>query len=159
MNRVRRLQGHDRIALLQDLAEIDLAPTLAVDLEADLSTMSWDLLRQLAQLEPCGMGNPQPLFLSRSARLLGRRRVGDGGRHLKLTLSDGELVWDGIAFRQGEVADYLGDRVDLVYHLEVNEWNGNRRLQLNVQDVRSSDSGLDSTRLETSVAGSAEGAA
>ncbi len=131
-DRLRRLA-------VEELSEIDLAPTLEVDLEADLSSMSWELQRQLARLEPCGMGNPQPLFLTGGVRLLDRRRVGDGGRHLKLTLSDGEMVWDGIAFRQGETAPCLGDRVDLVYHLEVNEWNGSRRLQLNVQDVRPSD--------------------
>jgi single-stranded-DNA-specific exonuclease len=120
------------------LDQVELVPALAVDLETDLSAMSWDLLRELAHLEPCGIGNPQPLFLSRGVRLLGHRRVGEEGRHLKLTLSDGELVWDGIAFRQGEAADGLGPSVDLVYHLELNEWNGNRRLQLNVQDIRPS---------------------
>ncbi|TET52362.1 MAG: single-stranded-DNA-specific exonuclease RecJ, partial [Anaerolineales bacterium] len=88
----------------EQLDELDLAPTLEVDLETDLSRMSWALVNQLAQLQPCGMGNPQPLFVSRGARLLSHRRVGDGGRHLKVTLSDGHLVWDGIAFRQGDSA-------------------------------------------------------
>jgi single-stranded-DNA-specific exonuclease len=131
----------DRLRALAagQLDESDLAPALEIDMEAELSLMSWDLQRQLDQLEPCGMGNPQPLFVSRGVRLLAHRRVGNGGRHLKLTLSDGRLVWDGIAFRQGEAADALGPWVDVVYHLEINEWNGSKRLQLNVQDVRSAD--------------------
>jgi single-stranded-DNA-specific exonuclease len=69
--------------------------------------------------------------------------VGKEGRHLKLRLSDDHATWDGIAFRQGEWAGKLPDRVDIAYHLEVNEWNDQRRLQLNVQDVR--PSGLDDT--------------
>jgi single-stranded-DNA-specific exonuclease len=123
------------------LAGVELSPVLSVDVEVELARMSWELQRELARLEPCGYANPHPLFLSRNVRLLGQRAVGNGGRHLKLTLSDGQTRWDGIAFRQGEWAGKLPDRVDLVYHLEINEWNDRQRLQLNVQDVR--PTGLD----------------
>jgi single-stranded-DNA-specific exonuclease len=95
----------------------------------------------LTRLEPCGYANPQPLFLSRNVRLLNQRAIGCDGKHLRLTFSDGRVVWDGIAFRQGEWAGKLPDRVDIVYHLEANEWNGQQRLQLNVQDLR--PAGLD----------------
>ena len=125
------------------LADVELIPALTADAEVELAHMSWELQRELAQLEPCGYANPHPLFLSRNVRLLGQRAVGKEGRHLKLRLSDDRATWDGIAFRQGEWAGKLPDRVDIVYHLEVNEWNDQRRLQLNVQDVR--PSGLDDT--------------
>jgi len=64
-----------------------------------------------------------------------------GERHLKMTLSDGRAtansgVWDAIAFRQGEWAGKLPSRIDVVYTLEVNEWNKQKRLQLNVKDLR-----------------------
>jgi hypothetical protein len=62
--------------------------------------------------------------------------VGRDGSHLKLTLFDGTVTWDGIAFRQGEWARALPEYADLVYHLELNEWRGTRRLQLNVQELR-----------------------
>lgn len=133
-DRLRRLAA-------EQLAGVELTPVLAVDAEVTLSQMSWALQRELAQLEPCGYANPQPLFLSRNVRVLGQRAVGNEGAHLKLTLSDGWVAWDGIAFRQGEWAGKLPDQVDIVYHLEVNEWNDQRRLQLNVQDVR--PAGLD----------------
>ena len=123
------------------LADVELTPVLTMDAEVELAQMSWELQRELAQLEPCGYANPHPLFLSRSVRLLSQRVVGKEGRHLKLRLSDDHATWDSIAFRQGEWAGKLPDRVDIAYHLEVNEWNDQRRLQLNVQDVR--PSGLD----------------
>lgn len=125
----------------EELAGAELTPVLNVDAEVELSDMSWELQQELAQLEPCGYGNPHALFQSRNVRVVGQRAVGSEGKHLKLALFDGRVTWDGIAFRQGEWAGKLTDRVDIVYHLEINEWNGQRRLQLNVQDVR--PTGLD----------------
>ena len=120
----------------EELDGVELTPVLSVDAEAELSEMSWELQRALRKLEPCGYANPNPLFQSRNVRVQHQRAVGKEGRHLKLILSDGRCTWDAIAFRQGEWAGKLPDRVDMVYHLEVNEWNDKRRLQLNVQDVR-----------------------
>ncbi len=121
----------------RQLAGAELIPTLSVDAEVELSHMSWDLQRQLAQLEPCGYANPRPLFLSRNVCVRAQRAVGNEGKHLKLHLSDERgCVWDAIAFRRGEWATKLPDRIDVVYHLEVNEWNDQQRLQLNVQDFR-----------------------
>ncbi|MFQ6102433.1 MAG: single-stranded-DNA-specific exonuclease RecJ [Anaerolineae bacterium] len=133
----------DRLRKLaaERLSGVELTPVLSVDAEVELSQMSWELQRELAQLEPCGYANPHPLFLSRNVHVQSQRAVGDGGKHLKLTLSDGQVTWDGIAFRQGEWAGKLPDRVDVVYHLEVNEWNDQRQLQLNIQDIR--PAGLD----------------
>ncbi len=125
-----------RALAVEQLSGVELVPSLAVDAEVELAQMSWELQQALTQLEPCGYANPPPLFASRNVRLLGQRAVGSEGRHLKLTLSDGQTPWDGIAFRQGEWAGKLPDHVDIAYHLEVNEWNDRRRLQLNVQDVR-----------------------
>lgn len=118
------------------LVDVDLTPTLPVDVETELSAMSWDLLEALGQLEPYGYGNPQPLFVSRAVQVRRHRAVGRENRHLKLTLSDGHSTWDAIAFRQGEWADKLPDQIDVAYHLELNEWNGRRQLQLNVQDIQ-----------------------
>jgi single-stranded-DNA-specific exonuclease len=64
--------------------------------------------------------------------------VGTDERHLKLTLSDGRVVWDAIAFHQGQQAEQLPRHIDVVYSLEVHDWDGEKRLQLNVKDLRSS---------------------
>jgi single-stranded-DNA-specific exonuclease len=121
---------------LEQLSEEDLKPVLTVDAEAPLSDMSWALLEELAQLEPCGFGNRQPLFASRRVTVRHHRAVGREGGHLKLKLSDGVGTWDAIAFRQGAWAGRLPSVIDVAYHLELNEWRGQRRLQLNVQDIR-----------------------
>jgi single-stranded-DNA-specific exonuclease len=120
----------------KQLGSVELNPALSVDAEVKLADMSWELQQALSELEPCGYGNPHPLFLSRDVRVTEHRAVGNAGRHLKLTLSDGWNTWDGIAFNQGEWTAKLPNRLDVAYHLEINEWNGQRRLQLNVQDIR-----------------------
>ncbi len=125
----------------EQLSSVELVPVLNVDVETPLSQMSWELQQELDRLEPCGYANPHPLFLSRNVRVQNSRTVGTGGRHLKLALFDGRITWDAIAFRQGEWIDKLSDRVDIVYHLEINDWRGQRHLQLNVQDIR--PAGLD----------------
>jgi len=130
------LSGRLRRMATEQLVDVELTPTLTVDAEVELSQMSWELQRELAQLEPCGYANPHPVFLSRNVQIQNRRAVGKEGKHLKLTLSDGHAAWDAIAFRQGELAKRLPGRVDVVYHLEINEWNNRRQLQLNVQDIQ-----------------------
>ena len=130
-----------RALATEQLSDTELVPVLSVDTEVPLCQMSWELQRELAQLEPFGYANRPPLFLSRNVDVQHQRGVGNDGRHLKMALSDGQQVWDAIAFRQGEWAGKLPDRVDIVYQLEVNEWNDRRRLQLNVQDIQ--PTGLD----------------
>jgi single-stranded-DNA-specific exonuclease len=130
-----RLANRLRELATEQLAGVELTPVLPVDAEVELSQMSWELEQELAQLEPCGYANPQPLFLSRNVHVQNQRAVGNG-KHLKVMLFDGRITWDGIAFQQGEWAGKLPDRVDIVYNLEVNEWNDQQRLQVNVQDIQ-----------------------
>jgi len=135
------LAGRLREIAAARLTGEDLVPVLRADAEAPLSEMSWELLDGLSQLEPCGVGNRQPLFVSRGVRVRHSLAVGREGRHLKLTLSDGAATWDAIAFRQGAWAGRLTPLVDVAYHLELNEWRGQKQLQLNVQDIRPVEDG------------------
>ena len=124
-------------ALAEEALEgIDLTPTLEIDADVPLREMNGQIWHALQDLRPFGEGNPEPLFVSRRVRVRHQRAVGSDGAHLKLLLSDGNTVWDGIAFRQGDWADHLPDYVDIAYHLQINEWGGEKRLQLNIQDIR-----------------------
>ncbi len=124
----------------------DLRPMMAIDMEIPLEELqSWADLSQpellnpvntLMQLEPVGHGNPQPLFMSCGVPVQGARRVGREGAHLKLTLGRAPCRLDAIAFRQGELEMTLLRSIDIVYHLEINEWNGRRNIQLNIRDIR-----------------------
>ena len=125
----------------EEMAGKDLVPALNVDAEITLPDVTWDLVEMLGRLEPCGYENPPALFLTRDVHVRHHRTVGKEDRHLKLRFSQDQKIWQGIAFRQGEWAGKLPDQVDIVYHVEVNEWRGTRQLQLNVQDIRPADGG------------------
>jgi single-stranded-DNA-specific exonuclease len=123
------------------LAGQDLVPTIAVDAEISLDEVDWALHETLAQLEPTGYSNPTPLFLSRNVEVMSHRAVGQDGTHLQMRLSSrngdyAHQLLPAIAFRQGAWADALPQIIDVVYSVNINEWNGRRSLQLMVQDIR-----------------------
>jgi single-stranded-DNA-specific exonuclease len=116
-----------------------LRPTLWIDAEVKLEELNWGARDQLARLEPTGYQNPTPRLLARNVRVRDLRTVGSG-KHLRLVLDEDphSPVVDGVAFSQGEWAKSLriGDRLDVVFQLEANEWQGRQQLQLNIQDLR-----------------------
>ena len=69
------------------------------------------------------------------------RQVGRDGAHLKLLVSDGKVVYDAIAFRQGNWHQRMPGNIDLLYIFEENEYLGEKRLQLNVQDIKAPQQG------------------
>ena len=119
----------------------ELVATLTHDIKLDLSD-TYHVLQSLAQLEPCGFKNPTPLLFSSGVKVADSRTVGSEGKHLKLRLSEGGRDFDAIAFGMGKFAPQLEERMDIVYHLEENEWNGRVNLQLNIQDMRPAGEGL-----------------
>jgi len=64
------------------------------------------------------------------------RPVGREKSHLKLTLTDGNITFDAIAFRQGHWYKQMPGNIDVIYTFEVNEFNGRRTLQLNIKDLK-----------------------
>jgi single-stranded-DNA-specific exonuclease len=115
---------------------MELRPTLEADAEVRLSSLSFDLLRQLSDLEPTGYGNREAVFVSRDVKVKSSRTVGSEAQHLKLVLEDERRVTtDAIGFRLGNLKAGLGTRIDVAYTLESNEYNGRTTLQLNLRDV------------------------
>ena len=122
----------------RELAGRELQPSLAIDAAVELGDLDWAVHDLLRQLEPCGYANPQPVFAALGVELAGYRQVGTDRQHLKLSVRDphGGQEWDAIAFRQGHWFGQLAPRIDVAFTLEANEFNGERRLQLNVKDLR-----------------------
>ncbi len=115
----------------------DLRQTLSADMEVPLAELNFEVLKHLEYIEPTGYGNPDAVFVSRNVKVRSSRTVGADARHLKLTLEDDRhATFDSIGFRLGHIRDTLPARVDVMYHLEANEWNGKRSLQLNLKDVK-----------------------
>jgi hypothetical protein len=60
--------------------------------------------------------------------------MGNGKEHLRLTLKQGSMIWDGVAFRLGDFLAEVSPHLDIVYNLEIDRWGGQERLRLNIID-------------------------
>ena len=117
----------------EHLAGLDLAPTIDVDAEIGLRELGREEIRWLAKLGPHGIGNPEPVLLSRGVTVADYRVLGSDGKHLRLTLKDGYATWPAIAFGLGDARVSVGQRVDVVFSLSSDRRDGS--LQLTVHDL------------------------
>jgi single-stranded-DNA-specific exonuclease len=128
---------------LEDKAELLLGKdlltrNLKIDCELPLSFININLYESLQKLAPFGMGNPEPVFISKNVTVEDMRLVGMEGKHLKLAVSSQKLGarFEGIAFGMGETAKiHIGDKINIVYTIDENEWNGEKKLQLKIKDL------------------------
>jgi len=132
----------------RELAGKELTPWLEAEMEITLNELHPSLLKHLRELEPTGMGNPEPLFISRNVEIRQIRLVGRSNDHLKLRLSDPKdrldhhthapVILDAIAFSFGGLGTQckIGDRVDILYSYETNTYAGRQYIQLNIRDMQ-----------------------
>lgn len=122
-------------------AELDprnLHPKINVDIEYPLQLLPEEILKELDQLEPLGAENAEAVFVSRGVEVKSARTVGKDQNHLKLQLRDNGPVYDAIAFNLGYWGKEMPSRVDVVYSVERNHYNGNIYKQLKVKDIKPS---------------------
>ncbi len=153
----------DRIGELREklnrntsLTQDDLIPRIHIDIALPVSRLDQDLIEEMGNLEPCGTGNPRPLFAQKNLCISGIRELGTSGRALKLFLKDpAGYPIEAVFF--GEVSEFYRDVCDIageqelikmkrgqhhhvlltcVYYPEINEWNGNRRIQIIIKNYR-----------------------
>jgi len=119
------------------LTEDDLVPELRVDLELPLAEANDELETLLRYIEPCGVGNPSPLLVSRQLIVASPPRV-VGKDGLKVVFSDDQRRLVMVGWGMGPRAKELdvGMRVDVAYRLERDDWNGESRLQGRLADFR-----------------------
>jgi single-stranded-DNA-specific exonuclease len=117
-----------------------LTPEVEIDLEINLNAINQKFLRVLKQFAPFGPGNMSPVFQTKGVIDNGYGRV-VGKNHLKLTIGHPEIAsnpFPAIAFQQGDHFTYInsGRPFDICYHIEENEWNGKKDIQLNIKDIK-----------------------
>jgi len=107
--------------------------SITVDAKMDLSAINLKNIKLIKNLEPFGIGNPQPLFLFENLKIESKKLLGQNNDHLKLKVSG----IDAIAFKKAELDKDLkiGDTINLVASLDVNAWNGHTFPQLVVKEI------------------------
>ena len=123
---------------------------LAVDCAVDPALLTCENIQALSQLEPCGTGCPIPVLCVEDALVTQISEVG-GGKHLRLNLRRGDQNLAAIFFSQTALRTgiALGDTVDVAFTPQINEFRGNRSVQLNVVDIRLSGRLRRQTEAET----------
>jgi single-stranded-DNA-specific exonuclease len=119
--------------------EIDLAQV--ADLEIKAEDIGWELMLELKKMEPFGEGNKEPIFIIKNLVVEDTKIVGNGNKHLKMFLRaiDGSpKIFDAICFGRGEEFCEIkkGDKIDIACNLNQDEWNGNKKIQLKVVDLK-----------------------
>ena len=130
--------GHLRERLLKladvQLAGVDLRPRINIDAEVQLRDMTNNIYSHIQKLEPFGQGNPVPVLLSRAIKVVNCRTMGTTGEHLRLRLEQNGSIWDAVAFSCGENLPEIKSPLDIVYQVELDQWNGRSTLRLNILD-------------------------
>jgi single-stranded-DNA-specific exonuclease len=116
------------------LKGVELRPKLAIDAELDINEVDDELVNRVESLSPFGEGNPLPVFVSRDVCIKNIVTMGNDGRHIKFRFNG---YW-ALAFGKAEAwkGFKIGDRVDIVYSVEFNNFNGNTQAQLKLWDIR-----------------------
>jgi len=117
----------------------EIIPIINIDAKIGLNEINKEIVESLKQLEPYGEGNRMPTYVFKNLKIDSIRALTEG-KHIKLTLKDGNALINAIGFNLGYLADEykIGDKIDVVGTLEINSFNGVDNLQINIKDVMKS---------------------
>ncbi len=111
---------------------------LDIDMELSFLDITKKLFDEISQLQPFGMANPEPTFVTRGVEVLEVRKIGRDQTHLKMKLEQNGKIFDAIGFRLADKVDVsAGDTIDIAYTIDENVWNGKTSLQLKIRDLHS----------------------
>ncbi len=131
----RALQARATAVMRDD----DLQPILLIDAEVVLDDLKWELIEEVERLAPFGMDAERPRFLSRGLQVVAVDTVGKDHQHLRMHVRHAtSTARKTIGFRFGALIERLrpGDKIDLVFEVGVNEWNGQREIELKIIDLQ-----------------------
>ncbi|HSI66857.1 MAG TPA: single-stranded-DNA-specific exonuclease RecJ [Planococcus sp. (in: firmicutes)] len=120
------------------LSEEDLIPVVEIDIPVRLDEVNLETIESMRVLAPFGMGFPKPKFYIEGLKVSSIRKIGAAQNHLKVELTQGALTLDAVGFGIGSVGDELTPdvEIDVIGDLQINEWNGRKKPQLLIEDVR-----------------------
>jgi len=125
----------------EELAGKEIVPVLDVDCEITLDDINWEFVAELKKMEPFGIGNEEPVFLAKNVIISDLKIVGNGSKHWKLSLmseSGSPKIFDAIGFSLTTKFPDLkkNDKIEMVFNIQEDEWSGNKKIQLNLIDLR-----------------------
>lgn len=121
------------------LDEKDMIPTVEADCELEFSDVNLALAKGIQLLEPFGVANPVPAFVMRSVTVNDINGISDG-KHTRLSLGNGRHTITAMCFSNSpdSLGIYVGDKVDVLFNIDINEWGGRESAQLIIRDIKTS---------------------
>lgn len=117
----------------------NLIKLIEIDCEISFLAINEKLASEIGLMEPFGQENKEPVFVSASVEIADYRLVGNGEKHIKLKLKDpnSSIFFDAIGFGLGKKQPDLkiGDKIDIVYNITKDIWNGREKIQLRLIDL------------------------
>ena len=116
----------------------DLIPVVHIDIPVELEEIDTDTIESMRTLAPFGMGFAKPKFYIKGVKVASIRKIGAAQNHLKVELESNGSSLDAVGFGIGEIGDQLTPDVliDVIGDLQINEWNGRKKPQLMIEDIR-----------------------
>ena len=135
----------------KNLSEADMVQTVEADCELDFSDVNLGLAKGIQLLEPYGVSNPIPGFVLRGVTVNDITGISEG-KHTRLSLGNGRYTLSAMYFSNSpdSLGIYVGDKVDVLFNLDVNEWGGRESAQVIVRDIKPSVTEKERHRSETS---------
>ncbi len=133
----------------ENLSAQDLICALEADCIIDFSDINIQLAMQLQRLEPYGVGNAIPTFITCGVYVNEIASISDG-KHTRLVLSNGTNTITAMFFSNSPESTgvYVGEKVDVLFNIDINDWMGKKTVQLVVKDIRPSEEAMKALAIE-----------
>ncbi len=134
---------------LQNLTDKDMIQTVEADCVLDFSDVNLALAKGIQLLEPFGVSNPVPAFVLRGVTVNDMVGISDG-KHTRLSLGNGRYTISAMYFSHSpsSLGVYVGDKIDVLFNLDVNEWGGRENTQMIIRDIKPSSTQVEKQRDE-----------
>ncbi len=121
----------------QQIREEQLVPEIEIDSMVDIDQINLNIARMLQDVGPFGEANPEPLLMMENVYVRDIMELSNG-RHLKLYIQKANQIFECVWWNSGAYKNEIkfGERVDLVFRLNINNWQGTERLQLTIEDLK-----------------------
>lgn len=121
----------------ESLNGTELKPFIDIDLQIFPDDITVDFVKEISKLEPFGASNPAPIFAMKNLKIKEKKLMGENKDHLRLTVVSGSYEFTCIRWQQGDISLIPGDFIDIAFHPQINEYNGNISVQLIIDDIHS----------------------
>ncbi len=128
-----------------NLSKKDLEEVINIDTQIKLSNLSLEFSESLERLSPFGKDNPKPIFANKGVDIADVEMIGKDKRTMRMKLFQNGNYYNAIKFNALDDYEYLslkfdgninGNKIDIVYYPDINEFRGNRTLQIKLIDIR-----------------------